>query len=392
MSLPADTPLAIADALGYLQHHLQELTECQNTLEHTINATLVGLTAQLQQLTQLITAPAPTVAPSPIPTSPPPISPPSPVPSAPSKQWTRPKLSFPPDFSSEWSSSQAFFNSCTLYLRLAPEQFSYDEEKILWTLAFFKDGRATRWSENLFRQETDTSIFPIQSWAHFKQQFQSQFFPVNMEADAVNTLKGFSYYQGNQTVDDYLDSFLTLVSDAGYTDPWTLVVKFRRGLKSNIQGQIATMPFGRPADTNLEAWYAAARRIDQAQLTNEAFQSTLRSTTTVPMRSVLPWPTPLSTFCLSQSIPPPVPPRPALPIPSGGIPMDVNAVWKTHSLPPRGCYWCREASHLIKDYPYRLDVWKLTVEQQEELIEDLMALKDAVEEKEVGSTLEKDFV
>jgi len=35
-----------------------------------------------------------------------------------------------------------------------------------------------------------------------------------------------------------------LVSDAGYTDPRTLVVKFRRGLKTNIQGQIATMPFG----------------------------------------------------------------------------------------------------------------------------------------------------
>ena len=40
MSLPVDTPLAIADALGYLQHHLQELTERQNALEHTINATV----------------------------------------------------------------------------------------------------------------------------------------------------------------------------------------------------------------------------------------------------------------------------------------------------------------------------------------------------------------
>jgi len=28
-------------------------------------------------------------------------------------------------------------------------------------------------------------------------------------------------------VDDYLDRFLTLVSDAGYTDPQTLMVKFR---------------------------------------------------------------------------------------------------------------------------------------------------------------------
>jgi len=39
-----------------------------------------------------------------------------------------------------------------------------------------------------------------------------------------------------------------------------------------------------------------------------------------------------------------------------------------------------------------LDVWKLTAEQREELIKDLMALKDAVEKEEVGSTPEEDFV
>jgi len=83
MSLPADTPLAIADALGYLQHYFQELTERQNASEHVINNTLAGLTAQIQQLTQLITgpAPAPTVAPPLITTSPPSYQPffPSPV-------------------------------------------------------------------------------------------------------------------------------------------------------------------------------------------------------------------------------------------------------------------------------------------------------------------------
>jgi len=42
----------------------------------------------------------------------------------------------------------------------------------------------------------------------------------------VIALEGSAYYQGNRTVDDYLDSFLILVSDAGYTDPRTLVVKF----------------------------------------------------------------------------------------------------------------------------------------------------------------------
>jgi len=174
----------------------------------------MGLTVQLQQLTQLITGPAPTLAVALplIPMSPPPAIPSSPVPVAPSKQQTRPKLSSPPDFSGEQSSGRAFLNFCMLYLRLAPEQFSCNKEKIFWTLAFFKDGRATKWSENLFHQEVDTGIFSIQSWTDFEQQFQSQFFLVNAELDAIHTLEGSSYYQENQTVDDYLDSFLTLVS------------------------------------------------------------------------------------------------------------------------------------------------------------------------------------
>ena len=189
-----------------------------------------------------------------------------------------------------------------------------------------------------------------------------------------------------------MDTFLTLVSDARYTDPLTLVVKFRRGLKLSIQSQIATMPFGRPADTDPEAWYVAAQRIDQARLTNEAFQSTLRSTITAPTRSALPRSAPLLTFRLPPSTPPSVPLRPAPPAPSRGIPMDVDAVWKACSLPLRGCYWCGEANHLVKDCPHHLDVQKLTVEQQEDLIEDLMALKDAVEEEEVGPSPEEDFV
>jgi len=180
-------------------------------------------------------APAPIVALPPITMSPPPVNPPSLVLSAPTKQRTRPKLSSSPNFSSEWTSGQAFLNSCTLYLCLAPEQFSCDEEKIFWTLTFFKDRHAARWFENLFHQEADTGVFPIQSWVDFEQQFQSQFFLVNAEADAVNALESSSYYQGNRMVDGYLDSFLTLVSDARYTDPQTLVVKFHRGLKTNIQ-------------------------------------------------------------------------------------------------------------------------------------------------------------
>ena len=64
-----------------------------------------------------------------------------------------------------------------------------------------------------------------------------------MEADAINALEGTSYHQENRMVDDYLDSFQALVSNTGYTDPQTLVVKFQQGLRLGIQNQIATMPY-----------------------------------------------------------------------------------------------------------------------------------------------------
>jgi len=51
------TPQGIADALGYLQHHLQELTERQHVSESNINSTLAALTAQLQQLILLVANP-----------------------------------------------------------------------------------------------------------------------------------------------------------------------------------------------------------------------------------------------------------------------------------------------------------------------------------------------
>jgi len=115
---------------------------------------------------------------------------------------------------------------------------------------FFKRGHAAKWSKNIFHQKADTGVFPIQTWGEFEQQFQLHFFPANADADAINALEGTSYHQGNWTVDNYLDSFQALVSDADYTDPQTLVVKFRQGLRLGIQNQIATMPYGRPADTD----------------------------------------------------------------------------------------------------------------------------------------------
>ena len=58
--------------------------------------------------------------------------------------------------------------------------------------------------------------------------------------------------------------------------------------------------------------------------------------------------------------------------------MDVDAARKTRSLPLRGCYRCGDVNHLVRDCPHRMDVRLLISEQQDELFEDLLALKDTV--------------
>jgi len=126
MSLPLNIPQGIADALKYLQHHLHELMERQNASENNINTTLAALTAQLQQLTQLVanppSSPVSNTHPLPIPS---PLVSPSPTLTA---RQTCPKLSCPLDFSGECHNDRTFLNFCSLYIHLAPEQFHDKEE------------------------------------------------------------------------------------------------------------------------------------------------------------------------------------------------------------------------------------------------------------------------
>ena len=120
------------------------------------------------------------------------------------------------------------------------------------------------------------------------------------------------------------------------------------------------MPYGRPADTDPDAWYRAVRRIDQARLANEAFQSMSRSAPSAPLKTVSARPPPLSAARLPLASPPLVVPKPLPTAPSMGVPMDVDATRKARSLPLRGCYRCRDVNYVVRDCPHCMDIRQLT--------------------------------
>jgi hypothetical protein len=193
---------------------------------------------------------------------------------------TRPKVDLkpspPPNFDSDRQKGKGFLNACQAYFRLRPDQFPDEQTKIQWAMTYMNQGRAQKWVNHVYHWEANPANIGnphFVDWDDFRSRFRTEFFPLHSDAVATNRLEGTSYFQGCRMVDDYLDDFRDLISDSGYADPKTIVVKFRRGLSVSIADVVATMASSRPDDLDPEAWYEAAIRFDQNQAANAAFQS-----------------------------------------------------------------------------------------------------------------------
>ena len=246
-------------------------------------------------------------------------------------------------------------------------------------MSYMKTGRAQKWAAHIFRWESlDENINQTRflDWEDFRDEFRKEFTPLHADTIAINQLESSAYYQKNWSLDDYIDEFQGLVVDSGYTDPKTIVVKFRRGLNAQIQNIIATMAAGRPSDGNPAQWYNMARTVDQNRAANEAFSSSFRSPTSGlrPLTN--------STF------------RPILPItktghshiqptPGNPVPMDLDNGASRRSTTPLLCYRCKQTSHFGKDCPNQFDVREMTIDELQEILELRLAKLDVAPTEEI---------
>ena len=177
-----------------------------------------------------------------------------------------------------------------------------------------------RWAEQIFQWEArHRGYSKFLDWEEFHKEFQKDFCPAHSDVAAINKLESTSYYQKSRTVDDYLDEFVELIAEAGYTDPKTTVVKFRKGLDPQIQNTIATMAYGRPSDASPEDWYEVAKNVDQNCAANEAFKLAYRAPGPA---SVCPTANPVRVTTPGILRPPSV--AHSHPTPGNPVPMDID--------------------------------------------------------------------
>jgi hypothetical protein len=126
-------------------------------------------------------------------------------------------------------------------------------------------------AECIIQQEMRTGKMCFTSWDNFREEFTAAFCSENEATTTLMRLKLDQYSQGKRNVEAYIDKFKDLVNLSRYTDPITIMLKFRCSLNLMTQDRIAESGTDRLQDRDFNGWFKAAHRLDLNCLANEAF-------------------------------------------------------------------------------------------------------------------------
>jgi hypothetical protein len=321
-----------------------------------------------------------------------------------------PKPATPSDFDGDRTKGRAFLNSVKWYLRSRGHEFRDTDHMISWTLSFMKEGRALTFAHQVTRQTDRTGFIPYKSWEEFWKELEHRFLPVDEAEDAINILETDRYFQGKQTVDDYCDKFQDLIDHAGYGDGRQVVMKFRKGLDTEVADRVAMLQEKRPKDEDIAGWITMAKEVARQHIRNEAFNQAIRkdkadktaakTSTVVPPKGT-PFfrlnpqtPKPILPFSFNRPNLAPLKATPAAPIPpppkpisTGPIPMEVDASYNRGRV-PIVCHRCGQPGHYKNQCPRRFDVRFMSTDEIEDLLQDQFAAQDVAEAGMTGDGAE----
>jgi hypothetical protein len=284
--------------------------------------------------------------------------------------------------------------SCELYISLTQSDFIDEQVHIYWALSYVKGRCTASFAEHILRQELRSGKMCFASWHDFTEEFVATFCSENEATMVLMQLKSDRYYQGKWNVEAYIDEFKDLIDLSGYTDPIAIMLKFFRGLNLATQDRIAESGTDRPGDTDYNGWFKAAQHLDLNCLANEAFHLASRRPLThsapTPMTYATPPRTPFS-FLRSHPATAATPaamhtPLCALPL---GIPMDVDHT-RTFKPLAQTCYCCGQTGHISRECDLRHDIHHMTLDEQDEFIQQIMANHDTAVAAAAGLTTQMD--
>jgi hypothetical protein len=195
-----------------------------------------------------------------------------------------PKPLKPDTFSGDCVKGKEWLHTIHQYMDLCPHEFTSDAVTIGWILSFFKEGRADGFAQEAYDyKERHEEQWMWSSLVDFLAEFREEFYEQESETVTFLRLEGTEYFQGRRSASDYCDSFMKLVCEAGMMDRRMIVLKFRRGLRRDVD-KVISKDIGLVLD-DPNLWYRKAKDFKLVAKFNKALMRTL-PTTEVPTHSV----------------------------------------------------------------------------------------------------------
>ncbi|KAG6899705.1 hypothetical protein C0993_007716 [Termitomyces sp. T159_Od127] len=317
-----------------------QLTQASFTHYMTKFSTLHQITDHISQSLQAlleclppITAPPPVAEPSLAAPAVPPVA--LAAPAGPQAQIPHPALL--DMYDSNHTFGEHFLQSCFTYIHFSRAAFDFDALKIAWMLSYMKAEWASTYALHVLQCPRGVGSFT--DWAAFEKNFQAEFFSIDPAKSTAPVLHNKKQYrQGKWTLDKYIDSFQALVKQAVYLDSLQLCFTFQDGLHPALMELIDNLAKGCPDNEWIAFWYKHPASLHSV-------------------------PAPALAAPTSQPLP-------------LGIPMNIDATQQHHPASLL-CRQCKKPEHFTWHCLLGLEVPYFSIVEQEELLLQLLAVKDA---------------
>jgi len=112
-----------------------------------------------------------------------------------------------------------------IYFAICNDHFPNDQAYVHWVLSFFKMDHAAHFAEKVICSWRKGKTYYL-DWDMFKEDFVKHFFLKDKQLLAITKLEGTTWYQGKDSVEDYIDCFQELIDISEYSNDKPIVIKF----------------------------------------------------------------------------------------------------------------------------------------------------------------------
>jgi len=127
-----------------------------------------------------------------------------------SQKCSKVKLAAPAGFDGSHKKGHAFLNSCMIYFTICNDHFLNDQAHIHWALSFFKTECVACFADKVLCSWRKGKAYYL-NWDAFEEDFVEHFCPKDEQLSAITKLKGTTWYQGKDSVEDYIYRFQELI-------------------------------------------------------------------------------------------------------------------------------------------------------------------------------------